>query len=87
MVTSDESQYNIAGVLSAGKIGADLPVAYVIRTLNPSQIICSTIEKEHLVTVWVAKKLFRIYVFGVQLEYYLIINLYSGRILDFEDAD
>nr|CAH7755991.1 unnamed protein product [Callosobruchus chinensis] len=63
IVTTDSSNYALGAVLSQGKIGADLPIAYTSRTLNDSEINYSTTEKELLAVVW-AVKYFRPYIYG-----------------------
>lgn len=62
-LTTDASNFAIGAVLSQGKIGSDLPVAYASRTLNTSETNYSTIEKELLAIIW-AVKYFRPYLFG-----------------------
>lgn len=62
-ITTDASGFAIAGVLSQGKIGSDLPIAYASRTLNSSETNYSTIEKELLAVIY-AVKYFRPYIFG-----------------------
>lgn len=62
-LTTDASNFAIGAVLSQGKIGSDLPIAYASRTLNTSETNYSTIEKELLAIVW-AVKYFRPYLFG-----------------------
>lgn len=63
VLTTDASNFAIGAVLSQGKIGSDLPIAYASRTLNVSETNYSTIEKELLSIVW-AVKYFRPYLFG-----------------------
>lgn len=63
ILTCDSSNFALGSVLSQGKIGSDLPVAYASRTLNESEINYSTIEKELLAIVW-SVKYFRPYLFG-----------------------
>lgn len=52
VLTTDASGYAIGGVLSQGKIGKDLPVAYVSRILNKAEQNYSTIEKECLAIIY-----------------------------------
>lgn len=69
ILTTDASNHAIGAVLSQGKIGSDLPVAYASRTLNKSECSYSTIEKEMLAIVW-AVKYFRPYLFGRKFKIY-----------------
>nr|CAH7734904.1 unnamed protein product [Callosobruchus chinensis] len=62
-ITTDASNFAIGAVLSQGKIGSDLPIAYASRTLSESETRYSTTEKELLAIVW-AVKYFRPYIFG-----------------------
>lgn len=52
IVTTDASNFAVAGVLSQGKIGHDAPVAYAARTLNSAEINYATVEKELLAMVF-----------------------------------
>ncbi|XP_026830969.1 uncharacterized protein LOC113563505, partial [Ooceraea biroi] len=63
ILTTDASGYAIGGVLSQGKIGKDLPVAYVSRILNRAEQNYSTIEKECLAMVYCTNH-FRPYLYG-----------------------
>lgn len=65
ILTTDASGYAIGSVLSQGKIGEDLPIAYASRTLNKAEINYSTCEKELLSIVWSVNH-FRPYLFGTK---------------------
>lgn len=53
----------MGAVLSQGKIGEDLSVAFTSRTFNKAENNNSTTEKEMLVIVW-ATNHYRSYLFG-----------------------
>lgn len=61
-VTTDASNFVIRAVLSQRKNNSDLPIIYVLRTLNKAEKNYMT-EKELLVIVW-AVKAFRPYLYG-----------------------
>ena len=63
VLTTDASQNAIGCILSQGKIGSDLPIAYASRTLNSAERNYSTVEKELLAIVWGCKH-FRPYLLG-----------------------
>lgn len=63
VITTDASNYAIAGILSQGTVGKDLPIAYASRTLNSAEQNYSTIEKELLAIVY-SVSYFRPYVYG-----------------------
>ncbi|CAH2014093.1 unnamed protein product [Acanthoscelides obtectus] len=63
LITTDASNYAIGAILSQGKLGSDLPIAYASRTLSDSETKYSTTEKELLSIVY-AVKYFRPYIFG-----------------------
>jgi uncharacterized linocin/CFP29 family protein len=48
IVTTDSSKFAIGAVLSQGEVGKDVPISYISRTLNQSEINYSTTEKEPL---------------------------------------
>jgi len=62
-LTTDASGHAIGGILSQGKIGKDLPIAYVSRVLNKAEQNYSTIEKECLAIIYCTKH-FRPYLYG-----------------------
>jgi len=51
VLTTDASGYAVGGVLSQGKIGKDLPIAYTSRILNQSKQNYSIIKKECLTII------------------------------------
>ncbi|CAK9796607.1 Retrovirus-related Pol polyprotein from transposon 297 [Anthophora quadrimaculata] len=63
IVTTDASGYAIGAVLSQGKVGRDLPIAYASRLLNSAEQNYSTIEKECLAIMY-AVQYFRPYLYG-----------------------
>ena len=67
VLTTDASGKAIGVVLSQGKIGQDLPIAYASRVLNKAEENYSTIEKELLAIVW-ATQHFRPYVYGTKFK-------------------
>jgi len=62
-ITTVTSNIAIGAVLSQGKIGSDLPIAYASRTLNKAETNYNTTEKELLAILWAIKQ-FRHYVYG-----------------------
>ena len=63
LVTTDASDYAVGAILSQGKIGEDLPVAYASRTLNDAETRYATIEKELLAILFGIEN-FRPYLYG-----------------------
>jgi O-acetyl-ADP-ribose deacetylase (regulator of RNase III) len=63
LITTDASNSAIGAVLSQGRVGSDLPISYISRTLNQAEVNYNTTEKELLAIVWAVKQ-FRHYVFG-----------------------
>lgn len=63
LITTDASNSAIGAVLSQGRVGSDLPISYISRTLNKAEANYNTTEKELLAIVWAVKQ-FRHYVFG-----------------------
>lgn len=66
-ISTDASGYAIAGVLSQGFIGKDMPVAYCFRLLNPAKQNYSTIEQELLAIVYAVQYL-RLYIYGQEFK-------------------
>lgn len=64
-MTTDASIVAIGAILSQGRIGSDLPINYVSRTLNKTERTYNTTEKELLVIVW-AIKMFRPYIYSTK---------------------
>ncbi|CAB0029249.1 unnamed protein product, partial [Trichogramma brassicae] len=63
VVTTDASDFAVGGILSQGKIGNDLPIAYTSRSLTDAEVNYSTIEKE-LLGIVNAVQQFRPYLYG-----------------------
>lgn len=63
LITTDASNSAIGAVLSQGRVGSDLPMSYISRTLNKAEPNYNTTEKKLLAIVWAVKQ-FRHYVFG-----------------------
>ncbi|CAB0041037.1 unnamed protein product [Trichogramma brassicae] len=63
IVTTDASNFALRAVLSQGKIGSDLPVAYASRALAKAELNCAAIEKELLAIVFAVQH-FRPYLYG-----------------------
>lgn len=63
VVTCDASDEAIGAILSQGKIGSDLPIAYASRCLKQAELNYTTTEKELLAFVW-ATEVFRQYLYG-----------------------
>ena len=63
ILTTDASNIAIGAVLSQGKIGEDLPVAFASRALNRAEVHYTATEKECLAVVFFTKH-FRHYLYG-----------------------
>jgi len=63
LISTDASGHVIGSILSQGKIGKNLSIAYVSRVLNKAEQNYSTIEKEYLAIVFCTKH-FRPYLYG-----------------------
>lgn len=63
ILTTNASNLAIGAVLSQGKIGEDLPIAYASRSLQKAEINYSTTDKELLAIVFAVKH-FRPYLYG-----------------------
>ncbi|KAL7289564.1 hypothetical protein TKK_0016535 [Trichogramma kaykai] len=63
IVTTDASDFAVGGILSQGKVGSDLPIAYTSRSLTDAEVNYSTIEKE-LLGIVNAVQQFRPYLYG-----------------------
>jgi hypothetical protein len=69
VITTDASNLAIGGVLSQGKVGEDLPIAYASRVLNSAEKNYPVVEKELLAIVWTIKH-FRPYLYGKRFVVY-----------------
>lgn len=65
ILTTDASAFGISAVLSQGKIGEDLPIAFLSRTLQDTETRFSTTEREMLAIYWGIKQ-FRPYLYGIE---------------------
>ncbi|CAB0033548.1 unnamed protein product [Trichogramma brassicae] len=63
IVTTDASNFALGAMLSQGKIGSDLPVAYASRALAKAELNYAAIEKELLAIVFAVQH-FRPYLYG-----------------------
>lgn len=63
IITTDASGYAIGAILSQGKMGSDLPIAYASRVLNNAETRYSPTERELLALVYAVKH-FRPYIYG-----------------------
>lgn len=63
ILSCDASNVAISGILSQGKLGEEHPIAYVSRTLQPTETRYSTTEKEMLAIFWSIKQ-YRPYLYG-----------------------
>ncbi|CAK9832061.1 Retrovirus-related Pol polyprotein from transposon 17.6 [Anthophora retusa] len=63
IVTTDASGHAVGAVLSQGKIGRDLPIAYASRLLNAAESNYAVIEKECLAIMYAVQH-FRPYLYG-----------------------
>lgn len=65
ILTTDASNFAISGILSQGKIGVDLPIAFISRTLQPAETRYNTTEREMLAIFWSIKQ-FKTYLLGTE---------------------
>lgn len=63
IITTDASTFALGAVLSQGKVGQDLPVAFASRTMIDAETRYTTTEQEMLAVVWGIQQ-FRTYVWG-----------------------
>ena len=82
ILTTDASNIAIGAVLSQGKIGEDLPIAFASRTLNQAEVHYAATEKECLAVVFFTKY-FRHYLYGrkftVVTDHQALIWLHNTR--------
>ena len=65
IITTDASNYGISAILSQGKIGEDIPIAYASRMLRAAEKNYSTYEKEALAVIFGVKH-FKQYVYNMK---------------------
>lgn len=68
-IICDASNDAIGGVLTQEKMGKDLSIHFISRTLNKAERNYSTIERELLACVY-ATKMFRPYIYGTKFKSY-----------------
>jgi len=68
LITTDSA---IWAVLSQGRVGLNLPISYISKTLNKAEANYNTTERELLAIVWTIKQ-FRHYIFGHK--FYIVTN-------------
>lgn len=56
IITTGASNVPKGAILSQGSVGSDLPISYISRTLNKTEVNYSTTEKKLLAIVWAVKK-------------------------------
>lgn len=68
IVTTDASNLELGAILSQGKLGEDLLIAFISRVLNSAEINYSVSEKQGLAVVFFTKHL-RHYLYGRKLQW------------------
>ena len=86
VVSANASAYGLSAVMRQKQTNGDLrPVAYILRTLNSTEVKYAQIEKEALAATWVCKR-FHQYLLGnyfkLETDHKPLVPLLSSKSLD-----